>query len=199
MGGGRRLRRIRPVVASFVFLCAVSARASEPEPDKVARHAEEPTFIRHALQGNLAVAPLGRYGLSFEWLPIPHHALVLSAYRQTPGLASMINGGLLGLGGEVGWRVYSSARGPMGLFVGPSVLGAFHTSDNTDWFGSFGGAVDAGYGFQFRRPRFFHVTFASGAQFLMAGVERGDLARGARLLVGPGFAPRMQLAAGMAW
>ena len=111
----------------------------------------------------------------------------------------MINGGLLGLGGEVGWRFYTSHVGPMGLFAGPSIVGAFHTSDNTDWFGSFGGAVDAGYAFQFRRPKYFHVTFASGAQYLVAGVDRADLAKGARMLVGPGFGPRMQLAAGMAW
>src|SRR5687767_4162786 len=114
---------------TFVFACASAAAAA---PDKTTLPSSDAPFVRHALQGNLAVAPLGRYGLAFEWLPIRHHALVLSAYRQTPGLASMINGGLLGVGGEVGWRFYSSHRGPMGLFAGPSVVGAFHTSENTD-------------------------------------------------------------------
>ena len=192
--GGMGLRSLAGAGLAFV-LTSASANAE----DKVAAPSSDSTFVSHALLGNLAVAPLGRYGLAFEYLPLRHHALVLSAYRQTPGLASMINGGLLGVGGEVGWRMYASDRGPMGLFAGPSVVSGFHTSENTDWFGSFGGAFDAGYAFQFRRPRFFHVTLASGAQYLVADVDRAQLSRGARMLVGPGFAPRMQLSAGMAW
>lgn len=164
------------------------------EPTRVAAAAER--FERHVVDGNLAVVFMGRYGLTYHFLPLVHHALVVTAYRQTPGFIEpdAINGGLLGLGGEIGWRVYTGSRGPTGFYVGLSGIGAYHTTNTTPWFGTYGAAAEAGFAALLGNG--YHLAIGGGAQLTRADVDNDALTDVARWFVGSGVAPRFTMALG---
>lgn len=153
-------------------------------------------FDRHVVDGNIAVVFMGRYGLTYHFLPVVHHALVVTAYRQTPGFVEpeAINGRLWGLGGEVGWRLYTGSRGPTGFFVGALGLGAYHTTDQTPWFTTYGAALEGGGAVSFANG--CHLTIGGGAQITKADVDNAALTDVARWFVGSGIAPRFTMAFG---
>ncbi len=74
----------------------------------------------------------GRYGANVELVPLPHHALIASAYVQTfptwtlrmvmPSNVDLADGPKPMVGGELGYRFYSGTNGASGLFVGPSAV-----------------------------------------------------------------------------
>jgi hypothetical protein len=160
---------------------------SDPRPER---------FERHVLDGNIAVVFMGRYGLTYHLLPLVHHALVVTAYRQTPGFIEpdALNGGLLGAGGEIGWRLYTGSRGPTGLYLGLSALGAYHTTDKAPWFGTYGAAAEAGTAFILGNG--YHLVIGGGAELRKADVDNDALTDIARLFVGSGIAPRFTIALG---
>lgn len=190
--------------AALASLVSRAAAAAPVEPDRPST--SPPSWEgRHVVDGNLAAALVGRYGLSYQFLPLRHHALVATLYRQEQGLASLYNDRLVGAGGELGWRVYSDARAASGFFLGPSVLGSTHTTTRTRWFGSYGLAVDAGYSFMLPPARIgrtsgkFHVAFGVGLQVLRSAIDRSALPALANVLVGTGLAPRVALTVGQAF
>jgi hypothetical protein len=137
---------------------------------------------------------MGRYGLTYHFLPLRHHALVATAYRQTPGFIESINGGLLGLGGELGWRLYTGANGPTGLYVGLSALSAYHTTNATPWFATYGAAADVGVAAFVGKG--YHLVIGGGVQLTKADVDNDSLTDVARWSVGTGIAPRFTMALG---
>lgn len=174
----------------------VPAAIVRDAPANEAPHEAAPRepFVRHVLDGNLAVVPFGRYGLTYQFLPAHHQALVVTAYRQSPSFVDGVNNGLLGVGGEVGWRIYTGSRGPTGLFLGVSGVAAYHTTDITPWFATYGACADAGIAFLLGRT--YHVVIGGGAQLAWADVDASPLTDVARWLVGTGIAPRLTIALG---
>jgi hypothetical protein len=174
-------------VASPDVPVAVAEPSREVAPER---------FERHVLDGNLAVVFMGRYGLTYHFLPLRHHALVATAYRQTPGFIEpdAINGGLLGTGAELGWRLYTGSRGPTGLYLGVSGLAAYHTTDKTPWFGTYGAAAEVGIAAFIKGS--YHIAIGGGVQLTRADVDNDALTDVARWSVGSGIAPRFTMALG---
>lgn len=166
---------------------AIAAPTSEPAAQR---------FERHVVDGNLAVVFMGRYGLTYQFLPLRHHALVATAYRQMPGLIEpeAINGRLLGTGAELGWRLYTGSSGPTGFYFGLSGLAAYHTSDRTPWFATFGGAAEVGIAALVKAS--CHIAIGGGVQLTKADVDNDSLTDVARWFVGSGVAPRFTMALG---
>jgi hypothetical protein len=175
------------VAAPDIPVAITEASGADARPER---------FERHVVDGNLAVVFMGRYGLTYQFLPLVHHALVVTAYRQTPGFIEpdAINGGLLGVGGEIGWRVYTGARGPTGLYFGLSGLGAYHTTNTTPWFGTYGAAAKPASAALLGNG--YHLAIGGGAQLTKADVDNDALTDVARWFVGSGVAPRFTLALG---
>jgi hypothetical protein len=112
-------------------------------------------FKSVALQGEPLAVIIGRFSADLEYLPDAHHALHLSphTYYAFPGKDDELDG----FGAEVGYRFYTGAHGPHGLFMGASFLfGQYHyvhvstygppldPPDDTHYY-SFGGALDVGW------------------------------------------------------
>jgi hypothetical protein len=103
------------------------------------------------------VAPLsGRWGGNIEILPVAHHGIVLSGSYvlrsdcctstpsdtagPSPQDSPMLRGGF----GEIGYRYYTSRRGPEGLFFGPSLVAGGVIVGNEGTISLVGGALDVG-------------------------------------------------------
>jgi len=92
---------------------ASDADSSVEEPEE----AETPKGFKHfSVTGNALNVFLFRLSANFEYLPVPHHAIMI-----TPSIGGIP--GLLGMTGiEVGYHFYSGSKGANGFFVGPSLL-----------------------------------------------------------------------------
>jgi hypothetical protein len=105
---------------------------------------------------------LGRWGANLEVAVAPHHALVLSGYLQTfqpwllrrllPSAVDTNDAPPSRAGGEIGYRFYTGANGPQGVFLGPSLVampiaypyvGADLRAEVTS-FEAYGAALDVG-------------------------------------------------------
>jgi hypothetical protein len=103
------------------------------------------------------IAPLiGRWGANVEIVPVVHHGIVLSGSYVTradcctstpsdtagpsPGASPVLRGG----SGEIGYRYYTSRRGPAGLFFGPSFVAGGLGIGNQGSLSLVGGAFDVG-------------------------------------------------------
>jgi hypothetical protein len=154
--------------AATVF-ASPSARADEPSaasaPAPVAQPQQEDRPVNAepvkelkslAIEANPLAAAIGRYSLQVEWLPAAHHALVVNPHYDSVnsdtsitvnGQTTTLTQSFSGFGGEVGYRFYTGKTGPLGFFIGPSLLVAKYTSsagDASTSFTSLGGAVDLG-------------------------------------------------------
>ncbi len=118
--------------ASFAlfFFFAADSFAAEPERLPPSTTDESHTV---AITVNPLAAIIGRYGGNVEIVAARHHAFVASGYAQTvplgyvrgmlpPEARDRLHDAPLAVGGEIGWRLYTSSRGAEGLFVGPSLL-----------------------------------------------------------------------------
>ncbi len=167
-------------------------------------------FKSIAVQGNPLGLAIGRYSADLEYLPEPHHAVHLTALGvyALPGVADR----LTGFGGEIGYRWYSGAHGPHGVFLGASFLAAEleyqHTSSapppidasNDTQFVELGGAIDAGY--QVVVLGNFAVGAGLGAQYVVDTIQpRFEFASHPwhDLLYGWGVRPRVLLSVGAAF
>ena len=162
------------------------------------------------LQVNPLGFAIGRYSADLEYLPQPHHALHLTpvGYLAVPGVADLFQG----FGAEVGYRWYSGAAGPQGLFLGASFLACdchyTHTTPDPSaidigedvQFVSLGGAIDAG--FQVVVLGNFAAGIGGGVQYTADTsqphfeYEQHSLHE---LLYGPGLRPRALLSVGAAF
>ncbi len=162
---------------------------------------------------SLTLNPLGliisRYSFQIEVLPAAHHALTLSPfYTSVDAKTNGANlGSFSGYGAELGYRYYSSAKGPEGFFIGPSFLFSSYkqTSITTanapeKSFTAIGGAIDlggqgvigpgivlgAGFGLQYTR---------NSADLL----NLNDLNLASAIIAGGGLRPRFLFSVGFAF
>lgn len=123
------LRRIPFVFIVPSLLAAPSAALAATEESERAVETRQDDTRRPVA---LTINPLGfviqRYGGNIEWSFAPHHALTASGYVQSVPV-SMVKpfagdievrdrNASPGLGGELGYRLYSGRRGADGLFIG---------------------------------------------------------------------------------
>ncbi len=196
MPGGAKKAAARALgfasVAVMLGLSVPSAAAEEPRPE----------LARHVIDGNLASAVFGRYALTYQLSPTAHHALAVTGWRQSSGVTFLWDDGLMGVGGEVAWRLYTGSHGPEGFFVGPAGVVGYHTTDKTAWFASYGAGVDLGWSALFRAESIgrvkgkVHFAIAGGLQLMGTEVDTSSLQAIPSFLAGRGFAPRVSLVVG---
>lgn len=204
---------------AFIGSVASSAHAQEDEErdeeERAPAPREEPLKAL-AIEFNPLALTIGRLSANVEYLPAPHHALVVNPYYVSvnadvtvtdfEGERVTYEDNFSGGGAELGYRMYTGSRGPNGFFVGPSFLfGAYNSSDSdfTDTegrsFTSYGFAVDIG-GQGVIGPGIV-VGGGFGLQYTkVSGDTPGlDLPLAAEILVGGGVRPRFLLSVGYAF
>jgi hypothetical protein len=167
-------------------------------------------FRSIGLQGNPLDLVVGRYSADLEYLPASHHAVHVTPFGvyALPGAADQ----LTGFGGELGYRWYSGAHGPHGIFIGASFVAAEleykHTAvapapldqSNDTQFVELGGALDAGY--QAIILDSFAVGAGIGAQYIVDTIQpHFEFASHPwhDLVYGWGLRPRVLLSVGTAF
>jgi hypothetical protein len=147
------------------LLCAFAgAAAAEPGVD-VKLHDAPPDEHRLAIVVNPLPLVFGKASADLILVPIDHIGLVVNVFYSYASTAPIVIQNSSGspmlqlpeqkfttFGGEVGLRYYRGARGPRGLFVGPSLIlarvheqqGQFGDGSHTD-YADIGLAADIGY------------------------------------------------------
>jgi hypothetical protein len=145
----------------------------------------------------------GRVSLNLEWVPVAHHALVVSPHivhtsadvSTTPSTTASET--FSGFGGELGYRYYTGTRGPNGVFIGPSLILGFYNAglpDGNQPFTDVGLAVDAGA--QWILWDHFVVGGGVGLEYLNVSHDFHDLPTGPSAIASSGVKPRLLLEAG---
>jgi hypothetical protein len=85
--------------------------------------ARETAFRPLALTINPLTLALGRFGLNVEYLPAPHHGIMVNPYYSSATLeTSTVSTSYESFGGEIGYHFYTGSRGANGFFAGPSFV-----------------------------------------------------------------------------
>jgi hypothetical protein len=196
-----------PLLLVGVLAAALGSVAEARADDGIDEGA---TFKSVALEGNPLGLVIGRYSADLEYLPAPHHALHLTpvGYFALPGTSDE----LVGFGAETGYRWYSSADGPQGIFAGASFIAlslrylhaategvAFDAPVDTSYV-QLGGALDVGYQLVFLGN--FAVGAGAGVQ-ITADTTAPQFEYPSHpwhdLLYGAGVRPRALLSVGTAF
>lgn len=134
-----------------------SASAEEGQEEAKASSVQE-DFKPVALTLNPLTLILGRFGLNVEYLPAPHHGIMLNPYFSSASAeGSDIKTTYTSFGAELGYHFYLGDCGADGFFVGPQFV--FLTSKAKDEcksngcvlddaeasFSAYGVAIDLGY------------------------------------------------------
>lgn len=83
----------------------------------------ETTFRPLALTLNPITLVLGRFGLNAEYLPVPHHGIMINPYYSSASLETeTVSTSYESFGGELGYHFYTGTRGANGFFAGPSFV-----------------------------------------------------------------------------
>lgn len=204
------------IVAAFcvgsALLVAASGQARAGEPTKDSPRDEpkpvdaprEP-FKSVAITANPLSLAIGRIGLNGEFLPAPHHALVINPFVQFASAESDNQKTTYSnYGGELGYRFYSGSRGANGFFVGPFVT-AFSSNTSTSGGGkadassslvAYGAGVDLGGQHVFD----FGLVLGGGVgfQYLIAS-SSGDTLKSSSSVKIEGVLPRFLFTAGWAF
>jgi hypothetical protein len=94
---------------------------AEDQPSS--RRAEEERFRPLAVTLNPLTLLLGRLGANVEFLPAPHHGIMLNPYYSSASLESgPFKTKFESYGAELGYHFYTGKRGANGFFVGPSFV-----------------------------------------------------------------------------
>lgn len=151
------MRRAAPSAALAFLLCSAAASAADDR-----KPAENGGEGRRSVALTINPLPLvaGRYGANLDVLPVAHHAITTTVFLQTfpMGLVRQFvpNGIVLTdppsrVGGELGYRLYTSGRSASGFFMGPSLLlmpiaypRATDAGLEVTSFHAFGAALDVG-------------------------------------------------------
>jgi len=213
-------------LACVVF--ETNALAQQPVPGEVPRgtiastHSSSPFALPSlfALTSNPLSLLIGRYGVSFEYKPAPHHSLVLAPHYDylsgNPGgdYGYAYTDTLSGGGAELGYRFYSGALGFDGFFAGPSLLIAKHRLATTTQvsnppegfvsesikFTSVGVALDAGWQWQLGH---FIIGGGIGVRYAKLNEHLRLTSAGTDLLIdwsaGAGVRPRIAVNLGYAF
>lgn len=166
----------------------------------------DPVEHHYSIEANPLAIFIGRYSVQFEWLPIAHHALVVNPHFDYASVS--VNGTdaghVVGFGGEVGYRYYTSGRNLAGFYAGPSfLLGTYSSgggSGDSVSFQSLGFAIDIG-GQAVVGPGVV-IGGGFGLQYTKTTKDFGStdgLNLPAEILVGGGFRPRFLLSVGYAF
>lgn len=102
-------------------------RLAAQEPARSTNISEEipgrrPAFRPFAVTLNPLSFIVGRFGANFEYLPVPHHALVVNPFLQHSSEEGRGEATYLMGGAELGYRFYAGKKGASGLFLGLSML-----------------------------------------------------------------------------
>jgi hypothetical protein len=116
-----------PERPSAVAVAPTPKLATERDPDALAPPKEVATFKPLSITLNPLSLVLSRIGANVEYLPAPHHAIMLNPFFQSLSLsANDSNGGAkttyTNFGAELGYHFYSGTKGANGFYVGPSLV-----------------------------------------------------------------------------
>ncbi|MDP9149826.1 MAG: DUF3575 domain-containing protein [Myxococcota bacterium] len=145
----------------------------------------------------------GRLSLSAEWVPVTHHAIVISPHIVHTTNEVAVSGGATqsqaytGFGGEIGYRYYTGHRGMNGVFVGPSLIGGVYNAglpQGDQAFTNLGLAADVG----FQQIFWDHFVLGGGVgiEYLSVSHDFHDLPLGPSTIASSGVKPRLLLEAG---
>jgi hypothetical protein len=159
---------------------------------------------------------IGHYSVELQYLPIPHHALVLNPHfdhvsadvSQGTGTRRITyQQGFTGFGTELGYRFYTSGKGAAGFYAGASFLFGYYStsvsgassgaSSPSVGFTTLGGAIDIG-GQAIVGPGVI-VGGGFGLQYTSASEDFSNLPLTAAILAGGGIRPRFLLSVGYAF
>jgi hypothetical protein len=179
--------------------------AAETAARDVTRAMEKPgPYEPYAIELNpLGLIVGGRVSLSLEWVPVTHHGLIVSPHfvHTTADIATgpgtFQSQSFTGVGGEIGYRYYSGTRGPIGIFVGPSLIfGVYNAGlpNGNQAFTDVGLAVDGGV----QTILLDHLVLGAGAglEYLKVSHDFGDLPMGPSTIASTGLKPRILASAG---
>jgi hypothetical protein len=198
---------VRRLLAALLILAPSAAHADDTHfapPDIVSE--EDPALRKaFAVSANPLGALVGRYSLTAEYSPRPHHALVLTpvGYIAEPSGSESFRS----IGGEIGYRYYLSKQGPFGPFAGGSFIlgrnsysreaGERSTALSLDYV-SYGVAADLGFAFE--PTRHMVVALGGGVQYTAASEAPpflGGRHEGPDFWYGPGLRPRLTASVGV--
>jgi hypothetical protein len=201
---------------SVDVVAPVPTRAETPElgpdVDVVVRTAPPPRRVLAVEWNPVPLATVGKLSFNFVFVPVTHHALVLSPFgvrTSTAPITVFGDGGertptptftFTGFGSELGYRYYTGESGPRGLFVGPSLgVGAFEAvpaSGSHTHFTSAAVAADAGY--EAILGERVALGLGAGVQYVFAASSLPEQQFPARIYANRGVAPRFLFAVGWA-
>jgi hypothetical protein len=132
------MRKLSALIAFSASLLVVgAAQAAEVDdgkkaPDQAAAGKKpESEFKSVSLTLNPLSLILTRIGVNVEYLPAPHHAIMLNPYGQFVSVGSdQLGTKYTNLGAELGYHFYTGSKGANGFFVGPSLV-YMHSSAKT--------------------------------------------------------------------
>jgi hypothetical protein len=206
-------------IASFALVAASLSTASnghaqsEPREGRAQppRERQEDTLRPITVTLNPLGLALNRYGANLEVVPVPHHAFTGSLYMQsTPAwLVRRVSGRSeinddragAGVGGEIGYRLYSGHTGADGLFAGISFVSmplAYPriaddlASVDLQRFNASGGAFDIGV----QKVTSSGFTIGGGVGVMYLAYSLPDDIRRVPLDLEPHVLPRLLLTAG---
>jgi len=193
------------LVSSMVLATTVASAQGPagPEHPAPAPAVEEVKHKPFTVNINPLSYGIGRYGADFQYLPIPHHAIVINPFYASTTAEGTSNGvpfeqKFSGFGGELGYRLYTSERGASGFFVGPSLILGSYTASATGSekvsFSSIGYAVDIGGQAMLKNGITIGAGF--GLQNTKVNKDFSDLPFTAAVLAGGGWRPRLLFSVG---
>ncbi len=156
-----RVRVVSVVLASLSLSLFAPSTARAEEPSAPKKDSPPDDFKHVSVTANPLSLLLRRVGLNIEYLPVPHHGVMINPYFAS-GTASDDSSGTKvetkakGFGGELAYRFYSGSEGANGFFIGPGIIlarsqlhstrtaanGASSSADVSVF--SYGGFIDVG-------------------------------------------------------
>ena len=181
------------------------------DADRKRRRHEDEELKNISITANPLGLIIGRYSIQGEFLPAPHHAIVLNPFfAHVPVSAGGVDlGSMNGFGGELGYKFYTSNYGPAGFWVSPSFLfGSYSQSASSvngqsvasnSSFTSIGGAIDIG-GQAVVGPGVV-IGGGFGLQYTKTSenFDTGGLNLASAIVAGGGLRPRFLLSVGYAF
>ncbi len=183
-----------------------------PAVDVVIRETPPPQKLLTVEWNPIALA-IGKLSANVLFVPIDHHALILSpfyAWATTAPIYVFANDGTAtqlpeqkfsGFGGEIGYRYYTGLAGPRGFFFGPSLvlasMQATAANGDTTSFFDYGLAVDAGY--QVLVADVVSLSLGGGVQYLATSQSIPPQQFPANVYANSGLRPRLLASIGWAF
>ncbi len=196
------------------LLSSRAAVAEPPPPVDVVIHDAPHSRRILAIEWNpLPLFTIGKLSANVVFVPVDHHALVLSpfyAWTSTAPIYIFDDAGtptqlpeqkFKGFGGEIGYRYYFGEGGPRGFFVGPSLILASFTATAADasktHFFDVGVAADAGY--EVLIADNVALSLGGGLQYVATTKSIPDQQFPARIYANSGLRPRVLASVGWAF